>query len=524
MPNNSGYYQGNSQKISEFNSQSLIQDTDLFTFVRSATNFNISWAKLKLDLGVTGSLTPVGAPTATPVLQQVGQDYFIRGVETNKGVASTLSAQNGVQLSCNFAQVGAGAEIIKDLNASQYEYKTLVGGQNVNITDTGDTLRFDFSTDITATKTVIVSEEGDFPTPVGGVITLTPDTDYLIVNDVTTTNRFVISGVNTIRAASSQLVDLTYTGSDTMFTGTDPNFKISDITINCPNGDLFDTTAPGGMGIVQMVESNVEQCQTLGTIDGNFITRFTNVAFENLVAGGLSFTGTHQNLVIDVGISFLGGGSLIDLGTATFQTISIEGGIIAASAPGTFFLSGLTNSGNIVSGGLGTVINNKGFGSVNSLNGISTDDARWNFVANNNIPDTRPDILLTFDTPTTTVLAPATPALINGAWTVQRSSQMTGTAAGRSTYDGEKPATLPITLTLSAEPVSGTNKDINIYLAKNGVVVTDSKVQTTISSGSPKNQSVVWQDVFNNNDYYEPFIESVDGTDVQVNTAKLRVN
>lgn len=524
MPNRSGYYQGNSQKISEFNTQSLIQDTDLFTFVRSATNFNVKWSDLKLDLGVTGSLTPVGAPTATPVLQQVGQDYFIRGIETNKGVVSTLSAQNGVQLSCNFAQVGAGAELIKDLNASQYEFKTLVGGPNINVTDTGNELRIDFAADAAASKTVVISQESDFPDPVSGVITLEADTDYLLVADVTTSNRFIVSRPNTIRASSSQMVQLTYTGPDAMFTGTDPSFKIVNITVSCPNGTLFDTTAPSLPGIVQMVESNVLECQTLGNIDGNFITRFTNTAFENLVAGGLTFSGANQILVIDVGVAFLGGGSLVDLGTATFDSISIESGIIPVSAVGTFFLSGLPNSGNINPGGLGTVINNKGFGSGSSLNGITTDDARWNFFANNNIADTRPDILLTFDTPTTTVLAPATPALINGAWTVQRSSQMTGTAAGRATYDGEKPATLPITLTLSAEPVSGTNKDINIYLAKNGTVVADSQVQTTISSGQPKNQSVVWQDVFNNNDYYEPFIESVDGTDVQVNTAKLRVN
>lgn len=101
---------------------------------------------------------------------------------------------------------------------------------------------------------------------------------------------------------------------------------------------------------------------------------------------------------------------------------------------------------------------------------------------------------------------------------------MTATAGGRITYNGEKNATLPVTATVSLEPVSGTNKDINIYLAKNGVVITASKVFTTVSAVSPKNQSVVWQDSWASGDYYEVWIESVDGTDVQVNTAKLRVN
>jgi hypothetical protein len=273
-----------------------------------------------------------------------------------------------------------------------------------------------------------------------------------------------------------------------------------------------------------MVESNIKACQNIGTMEGNFITRFTNVAFESIAAGGLVFSGANKFLIVDVGVSFLGGGSLIDLGTATFDTVSIYGGNIAASAPGSFFLSGAANSANINVGGLGSVINNNGFGSGTALSGISVDDARWNFSLNNNIPNTRPDALLSFDTPTTTVLAAATPALVTGAWTIERTSQMTGTAAGRATYNGEKNATLPITTAISLEPVSGTNKDVNVYLAKNGVVVANSKASLVISAGSPKHVTIPWQDSFANNDYYETWVESVDGTDIQVNTAKLRIN
>ena len=513
-----------SQKISSFNVSTSLNDSDLFTFVVNGTNKNIAYSSFKTDLGVTGSLSQEGDPLGAPVLEQNGTTYNIRNLESSKGIIASVSAQNGVVLGANFSQGAVGVPIITDLNADIYQVKTLEAGTNIALQDRGDHIEISFNPTAGASKTVVVSTIGDFPAAVAGVITLTPDTDYLIASDISTTSRFVVAAPNTIRAASSQMVMLEYTGAGDMFTGTDPNFKIVNITVSAPNGNIYNTTSAGGAGIVQMVESNIQDCQNIGTMNGNFITRFTNVAFENIIAGGLTFTGTHSILVVDVGVAFLGGGALIDLGTATFDTISIAGGNIASSAPGSVFLSGAAASANINVGGLGAVINNNGFGSGTALSGITTDDARWNFALNNNIPDTRPDALLSFSTPTTTVLSAATPALITGTWSIERTSQMTATAAGRATYDGEKDATLPITATISCEPVTGTNKDINIYLAKNGTIVANSKAITTISSGSPKNQSIAWQDVFANGDYYEMWVESVDGTNVQVNTAILRVN
>lgn len=514
-----------SQKESQFLTKDTFTASDRVTGLGGGTNYNFSYTALYNAFSGLGSFNQVGAPLGVPVLEQPAAGVNnVRNLESSKGVIASVSANNGINLACNFKQPLAGSKIIKDLNAAQYEFKSLTAGANISLTELTDSIRINYSPTITTNKTVIISEEADFPTAVLGVITLEADKDYLIVNDITTANRFVTSRPNTIRAASSQMVTLTYSGTGTMFTSVNPSLKLINISVSCPNGSLFDSTAPTLPGIIQMVESNVKACQSLGNIDGNFITRFTNVAFENLVLNGLTFSGANEILVVDVGVAFIRGGSLIDLGTATFNSVSIDSGIIFYLVVGTFLLSGLANSGNLNVGGLGTVINNKGFGTGISLNGISTDDARWNFSSNNSIPDTRPDGLVALTTPTTTILGVATPTKVTGVFSTIRTSQMTATTDGRITYNGEKNATLPITAALSLEPVSGTNKDINIYLAKNGVVIPNSKVFTTVSAVSPKNQSVVWQDSWASGDYYEVWIESVDGTDVQVNTAKLRVN
>ena len=48
----------------------------------------------------------------------------------------------------------------------------------------GNTIQIALSGAPVSTKTVIVTEASDFPTPSAGVITLAADTDYLISNDI----------------------------------------------------------------------------------------------------------------------------------------------------------------------------------------------------------------------------------------------------------------------------------------------------------------------------------------------------
>ncbi len=127
---------------------------------------------------------------------------------------------------------------------------------------------------------------------------------------------------------------------------------------------------------------------------------------------------------------------------------------------------------------------------------------------------------------TTTVIADVNVAvLVSGTFAVISSAQMTATAAGRVTYDGERPAALPITANLTMEPFSGTGKTISAYLAKNGTKIAASRVPITTSATFPENISVIWQDTFVNADYYEILVENnTDALDIVVKSAVLRIN
>lgn len=521
------FHNSNSLKISEFTSQSILQDTDFFNIVRSGTNYKIAFSSLKNDLGVTGSLSSVGSPSAIPVLNTFGNDYQIRSIETSKGLVSNISAQNGINIATNFTQSGIGSALIDDLTASQYKFKTLVGGQNISLTDSSDSITVNFSPTTGTTKTVVVSQESDFPAAIGGVITLANDTDYLVVNDISTANRFVVGRPTSLRASTSQMVSLTYTGTGNMFSGVDSSFKVVGITLSCPNGTLFDFTAPSLPSLLQLVESNIAECDIAGEINGNFITRFTNVAFEDIKTNGLLLSGTNNILVFDTVVAFLNGGTLLDFGTSTFQSVTISNNVIADSAVGTTFASGLANSGNIVVGGLGTIVNNKGFGSGNPLSGITSKDTRWVFDLNNTIPDTRNDGLVYTENNAlvTTIPAVSTYVKVNAVFTEEDVSRFTSDATGRLTYIGEVSARLPIDVAASVLMSSAGDKQVNICIGVNGTVLTQTCVQVTASSSKAGAGSCIWQYDFQPNDYVEVFISNEsDAIDIIGQSVVLRVN
>ena len=514
-----------SKKESQLTTASGFQTGDLITGLRGGVNVNFSFSDVYNAVIGFGTLNSVGV--GTPVLQQpvAGVNNY-RSIESSKGVLAAVSAQNGIRIGSNFTQAGLGAKLIPDLTANQYALRSFLGGDSINVTESGSNIIINYAPSGSSLKTVTVSQMSDFPAPVGGVITLLNDTDYFLQADLSTSDRFIVGSSTTLRGPASQIVKLTYTGAGTMLTGVNPNFRVDRVTLACPNGTLLNMSSTLPTSIFQMIEANIESCNSGGTISGIFICRIKGVAWEDIKTNGVTFTGANLNLVIDTGIAFLNGGAWFDLGTATFNVISIANLIVQTSAVGTFFLKGAASSANLNVGGFGTATNNRTFGSATPLSGISHDDSRWQFLENNAIPDTRPDALISFVTPTTTVITTVnTPELITGTWTVDRESQMTATAGGRVTYNGERGATLPVTLTCGLEPLTGSNKDISIYLYKNGVKVAASKISTVVSAGGQKNQAIIWQDEWVEGDYYEAYVENnTDAIDIVVNNAIIRVN
>lgn len=377
------------------------------------------------------------------------------------------------------------------------------------------------------TRRVLVNELGDLPAPVAGVITLLPSTQYFIANDIALgVNRLVFGEGTALDGIDSIVVSMTYTGTGDMMTFPDVLARVAFITLDAPNGRLFNYSQTTG-GIFRVSDVSVVSCNKVGIFSGtNAILRFTNFSPASITADGLEFTGNFRSVLFEASAAVITTGSLFRLGTATFDSFILI--TVLATLNGTSnLISGATGSANINTGGIGTVERALTSGTGTPLSGVSVEDALWRFNGNDDIQDTRPDALISMqnNATNTVIAATSTPVLVAGTWVVEGDSQFTSTTAGRMTYTGGRDARLPVMFSCSLEPVSGTNIAMSVLVSVNGTVVANSKRNGTASSGSPSSITAPWQLTFSTGDYVEVFVQNNDTTaDILVSSAIGRIN
>ncbi len=372
--------------------------------------------------------------------------------------------------------------------------------------DTGDALRdaFDKTNDNfdelfltgATNNQLIINVLADFPTPSGDVITLAAATFYLIGNSINMgNNRFILSQDTVVEGLDSSASSLSYTGTGDMFTAVDVSNKVTKITLDAPNGRLFNISSPAKTAVFQFIDSTVDSCDKAGLFTDLAAFQLTNVAYNDIKTDGHSFAGAFNIFTSQTNLSFINGGSLFDLGTATFNSFDIDKSF-ASLAAGTKMLTA-TGSTNINTNNVGSVTGTRIFGAGAStpLSGISPDDIRWIFLGNDEIPDTNPEGLLSLNTNAvnTVISTINTPVLVAGTWVVEGVSFFSGTTSGRLTYNGERNLSAPIDIVATIESDSGTNQDITTYLALNGTIIANSGKTNRVGGNDPKNTTVLWQ-------------------------------
>jgi hypothetical protein len=524
------YYGANSLKISEFQTVTGYLDSDLLTFVRNGTNFKATFASLKSDLGVTGSITSVGAPLASPILTGSGTDYQIRSLESNKGIVSSVSAQNGINIACNFTQSNSGFPIINNLNDSQYKFKTLKATAPIEITSDDDFITISQSeSPLAQTNTVVVSDITDFPTPSSGVITLDNDTNYIIVQPISTSNRFQCGTNNHITSNNPFTPLFEYTGVGTMFTGVDVNFLTTFCVLSAPNGQLFDFSSTSSGNTFGIDTVTISGCNKFGTFDDLRSFNATNVGGFNC-NDGVTFAGV-TNWEVSSAIRFR-----LETSSATFvgmdftnsvhKTLEIADPIFRGPV-GAIGLSGLANSGNVQPEQIAAVTNGEFSGGLTPLQNINEDDARWEFQGNTGIPDSMTDGLISVVGSSTETVIPVrgVKVKVNNTWTEEITARFDFDASGRLTYVGERPIRLPIDVTSTILMASGGDKQVEMCIAINGVAVTQTCKQATSNSSKAASVTTFWQYEFKTGDYVEVFVSNEDDTTkIIVQQAIVRIN
>lgn len=376
---------------------------------------------------------------------------------------------------------------------------------------------------------VVVNDLSDFPTPVGQVITLAAETQYLIGSDVSLgDNRLVMASNTSVTGSESINVTLTYTGTGDMFTIINTRNRINMLGISCAAGRVINFS-DNTDSIFRMNDCSVA-CATFGLFNSTgtngTTVRFTTVSPSSMTADGITVTGNWNTWLYETSAVNVTAGELFDFGVATFNEIVLDL-ILADLGAGTNLIKGAAASANINVGGSAIVTRMLTSGAGTPLNGVAPTDARWGFFHNDDIADTRPDGLLSLQSnATATVIAVAgTPVLVAGTWVVERTSQFTGTTAGRLTYIGGRDITLPITGSVTVEPVSGGAVNISVEIAVNGTVIPNSKRTANTSAGNPISITIPWQEILSTNDFVELFVTNEATTvNILVSSGVQRIN
>lgn len=498
------------------------QPTDYFDIVRNGQNLKISQTNLINDFGAVGSLSTRGEITGTPILYQVLTDNYIRNIVSGSGIIASLSVQDGVQLDHNFIVDKTGAAIMINESTATPTLRSLVAGSGIAISSIGDTIQINTSALPASTKTVVVYTIDDFPAPVAGIITLLDDTEYKVQNDISSANRFIFGENTLLSGADNTLIELEYTGSGTMITAADKNIKIREINLVCGSGTLFDVSSSTGLHRFIIFCARAT-CDNVGTFHNLIAVYFFSVNMT-ITTQGFLFTGAFSICTFDsVGAVMLSGaGDLFNLGTSTFDYFVLDKGFAQISTSG-YVMTGLANSGNINSGGLGAVVNSRQFGTSIPSDTIFATDDRWESLLNTNIPNSYNCVLATHGGATLTIGAAATPVIIGATWVEETAARFTSTVGGRFTYVG-KGANINIDVTITADLALGID-NLSFFIYINSVQVPNSRITREFDAGNPGNLGLVWNADLATNDYIEIWAQNDDAAvNIIIVNAILRIH
>jgi hypothetical protein len=375
-----------------------------------------------------------------------------------------------------------------------------------------------------------ISQESDFPTQDATTITLTSQTVHLITDAFTTTKNFIVQDGAVWTSFNQNGPLVTYSGSGTMFSGTNISFAIRSCQITCPAATAFAFTDT-------VVNAQTFRFQDVSLVACNKIGTFTGLANAIFLTGavfsandGITYAGTGL-LAATIDRMFLGSTSAssiaVDLGTATIQNPEFTNLIVVAPS-GAIGISGTTASANVPTGSIGMVANSSFSGGMTApISGIAVTDFRWTFSDNTPIPDTVQDALLSFNgSSTETVISTQdVPVIVNATWVCIRESIFTCTTGGRATSDSERDLTgVPIDVAVGLLSAGGGTIAVTVYLAKNGSVITASATSISISGSNQAFVSIPWQETIQEDDFYEVFVENnTNTTNIIVESGKLRI-
>jgi hypothetical protein len=373
-------------------------------------------------------------------------------------------------------------------------------------------------------NTVIVNQKGDFPAPSAGVITLAANTTYIVTGVIALgTDRIVLADQCDIQGTNPKYSALTYTGTGNMLTaGSNVDFAMSDIKLDAgASGTVFDLNG-GGTEEAFLFDITIVNCAKVG----DFASWYSLVWEQGEVfdgGTGITTSGTSHKLIFDL-IEFVAwdiNQTMIDIGTTTYDFCDFFRCEFEGGTTGQTGIDIAASSANINAGFEGRIEDCFFENTLtNAVLNADAGDLLWYYFGNGaGLQDSSYNAQGYNHTLTTTTIGvgdgdSGNPKLMNGStnWVAEHEDHWTISTGGRITYNGEEPREFHARAVINGTVASGTGKNFNFYIAKNGTAITASKITREFSSGT--NGTVTSAAIVDavKNDYFELFVENTTDT------------
>lgn len=362
---------------------------------------------------------------------------------------------------------------------------------------------------------VIVKSEADLPAPVSGTITLTANTLYEIDGTINLSNKIDLNGC-TILGMDHMNDKLVYMlTTDELFTGSNGG-TLKMLTISAPNvgSKLFDLDMGGAETNLIIQNCVLSGCNNLGNIANTtgyvlftdlISTYNTNgITFENLSKLHLNnfyWTNTNSNIYE----KFIG----------TFHTIRIAGGsshVLSTNSAVSMDLSG------IISIVVGDLKQRLFIGDGTYYSGVFSDQWETEAQGIRTMKDQHACGNLYITTATANPISVTNvPEKILGTTTAVNLFRISTSGNNRLIYEGEKTRYFNAIASLSVASAAS-SKNFSFYIAKNGVVMEESKQTLRLSASTDKGSLTLSCNVLlSTSDYIEVYVKNeIDNTGITV--------
>ncbi|MFK5983073.1 MAG: hypothetical protein QM499_09175 [Flavobacteriaceae bacterium] len=365
---------------------------------------------------------------------------------------------------------------------------------------------------------VLVKTLADFPTPSAGTITLASGTLYEVNGTIALgSNSIDLNGCFLTGADPSSDI-LTYTGATGLFSGANGG-QVEFLNIQGSSSKLFNITDGTNTKIFIIRDCFVSNFSDLGTISGHDFVFFNSLQYTGNTTG-ITFSGVNELFLNSQIWGSTNSGTIFTF-NGSFEDISIVGGELEVNSgekgidvtANPTVANGLVQ--NVTFAGVGTFIDGYTVGSYSGFH--FTND--WHVSSSGILKETddnaRGDINL--DAPVgsgfiTTFTGSGVPKKLVGTSTSNNLFRFTKSGDNKIVYDGKIKRSFSITAAASFQGNVSGDRFI-FYIAKNGIVATDTKVYRQIgTAGDIGAIAIVGVMDLSPADYIEVWVERFSGT------------